>query len=234
MTPFLTAVWSDVFFATFAVPDETLTPYLHPGLTLDRWEGRARCSLVAFDFRETCVLGIPMPPFINIRDFPEFNLRFYVREGDRRGVVFVREFVPSFLLAGAARLTYNEPYSTARMTSRVTPVGDMRRVRHDFAVNGHSQIIAATARGPAETPADDTFEHWIKERAWGFGRLHGGHAIRYHVTHPILRVYPIEDYQISVETERLYGPAWRFLQDRAPDSVILAEGSAVSIAPYQS
>jgi uncharacterized protein YqjF (DUF2071 family) len=233
MTPFLSAVWSDLIFASFAVPDEILTPYLHPGLTIDRWEGRAWCSLVAFNFQETRVLGLPMPPFSKVRDFPEFNLRFYVREGDRRGVVFVREFVPSPLLAGAARLTYNEPYSTARMTSRVTQVSDLRRVRHDFVVECSPQLIAVSTRGPAKTPAPETFEHWVKEHSWGFGRLRGGQAIRYLVTHPVWPIYPVEDYQLRVETALLYGSQWRFLQDRAPESVILAQGSAVTIDPYQ-
>lgn len=233
MTPFLSAVWSDLILASFAVPDETLTPYLPPHLALDRWAGRAWCSLVAFDFRQTRVLGVPMPLLSTVRDFPEFNLRFYVRDGDRRGVVFVREFVPSPLLAAAARWTYNEPYSTAKMTSRVTQVDDLRRVRHDFTVECSPQMIAVSARGPAETPETNTFAHWVKEHSWGFGRRRGGKAIRYRVAHPLWRIYPVEDHQLRVETALLYGQPWRFLQDRTPDSVVLAEGSAVSIDPYQ-
>ena len=45
MNPFLTAVWSDLILLSYAVPDEVLTPYLPPGLELDRWEGSAWCSL---------------------------------------------------------------------------------------------------------------------------------------------------------------------------------------------
>lgn len=234
MKPFLTAVWSDLILASYPVPDDILRPYLRPGLTLDRWEGKAWCSLVAFDFRKTTVLGIPMPPGLGVRDFPEFNLRFYAREGDRRGVVFVRELVPSPLLAGAARLTYNEPYRTAQMTNRVTQVGDLRRVRHDFVWQGRPQMIAASGRGPAHIPAKDTFDQWVKEQAWGFGRQRSGKAIRYHVQHPTWRVYAVEDYQIRVQTDLLYGPQWQFLQERTPDSVVLAEGSAVSIDPFQT
>ncbi|HTG49386.1 MAG TPA: DUF2071 domain-containing protein, partial [Gemmatimonadales bacterium] len=74
------------------MPDEALAPHLPPGLALDRWEGHAFVSLVAFDFLDTRVGGIPWPGFTA---FPEVNLRFYVREGDRRGVVFIAELVPS-------------------------------------------------------------------------------------------------------------------------------------------
>ncbi|HEX4590209.1 MAG TPA: DUF2071 domain-containing protein, partial [Gemmataceae bacterium] len=77
--PFLTARWTNLFVANYPVPDRLLAPRLPPGLTLDRWEGSAYVSLVAFDFRDTRVLGIPWPGY---RHFPEVNLRFYVRRGD--------------------------------------------------------------------------------------------------------------------------------------------------------
>src|SRR5213075_3299402 len=64
---------------------------LPPGLELDTRDGRAFASLVAFDFLDTRVLGVPWPGY---RDFTELNLRFYVHRGLERGVVFVREFVP--------------------------------------------------------------------------------------------------------------------------------------------
>ena len=60
------------------------------------------------------VLGVPWPGY---RNFPEINLRFYVRRGDERGVVFVREFVPQRLVAWLARVFYNEPYRAATMST---------------------------------------------------------------------------------------------------------------------
>src|SRR4051812_21154653 len=47
--PFLTARWSNLFLATYPVPDELLSPRLPPGLDLDRRDGSAFVSLVAFD-----------------------------------------------------------------------------------------------------------------------------------------------------------------------------------------
>lgn len=229
MRPFLTAVWSDLILASYAVPDEALMPYLRPGLELDRWQGSAWCSLVAFDFRRTRVLGVSAPSYTTLRDFPEFNLRFYVREGERRGVMFVRELVPNAFVASVARLVYNEPYSVARMTSRVTQVGERRRVRHDFTFGGKRHLIAVTAHGPAAVPQAESFETWLKEQAWGFGRLRNGVPTRYRVAHPPWRTYPVEGCDLAVDLDTLYGPRWRFLQSRTPDSVVLAEGSAVSV-----
>lgn len=231
MTPFLTAVWSDLVLASYPVPDTLLLPLLPPGLALDKRNGTAWCSLIGFDFSQMRVLGWSIPPAFGLCDFPEFNLRFYVREGNRRGVVFVRELVPVPLLALAARLTYNEKYSVAHMTSRVTQIGQTRRVRHDFSVNNQSHALAVTAHGPPRDPASESLENWIKEQGWGFGQTRRGKLIRYRVTHPHWRTYAVQDCHLSVDFAALYGPAWHILQGRTPNNVTLAEGSHVAIFP---
>ena len=105
----------NVALLSYPVPDELLVPRLPPGLALDRLADRAFVSLVAFDFVETRVGGVPWPGFTR---FPEVNLRFYVREGDRRGVVFIAELVPSRVVTVLARLLYNEPYRVAALRER--------------------------------------------------------------------------------------------------------------------
>ena len=111
--PFLTAEWRNLFLATYAVPPSLLEARLPPGLALDTRDGHAFVSLVAFEFLNTRVLGVPWPGY---RNFAELNLRFYVHRtlptrAVERGVVFVREFVPQRLVAGMARWLYNEPHT---------------------------------------------------------------------------------------------------------------------------
>src|SRR6202162_2508683 len=114
--PFLTAQWSNLVILTYEVPPALLEPHLPAGLELDRRGGAAFASIVAFDFLDTRVWGVPWPGF---RAFPEVNLRFYVRRGEQRGVVFIREFVPRPLVAWLARAIYNEPYLVAPIESAV-------------------------------------------------------------------------------------------------------------------
>src|SRR5262249_15991609 len=108
--PFLTATWSNLFLATYVAPTELLEPRLPPGTTLDALQGNGFVSVVAFEFLDTRVGGVAWPGY---RNFAELNLRFYVRRGDERGVVFVREFVPQRVVAWLARRLYNEPYLAA-------------------------------------------------------------------------------------------------------------------------
>ena len=117
---FLTAHWKNLCLVTYAVPPALLEPRLPEGLSLDTRGGDAFVSLVAFDFLETRVLGVPWPGY---RHFPEINLRFYVRHGAQRGVVFIRELVPKRLIASLARSLYNEPYLAIPMKSRTTREG---------------------------------------------------------------------------------------------------------------
>jgi len=235
MTPFLTAVWSDLILMSYAVPDDVLLPYLSPGLELDRWEGSAWCSLVAFDFTQTRVLGWSVPYPKSLCDFPEFNLRIYVTQKGQRGVVFVRELAPSPVVCGLATLLHNEPYTAVPITSRVTQIGAVRRVRHDFVVEGQAQMIAVSARGPAQLPPDDSFETWVKEQEAGFNRSRFGGAVTgFRVWHPPWRVYPVEDYSLKIGFAQLYGSRWRFLHGKTPDSVVLAEGSQIAIYPNET
>ncbi|HEY1380510.1 MAG TPA: DUF2071 domain-containing protein [Gemmataceae bacterium] len=226
--PFLTARWSNLFLATYAVPDELLAPRLPPGLDLDRRGGSAFISLVAFDFRDTRVFGIPWPGY---RDFPEVNLRFYVRRGDERGVVFVRELVPPRLVAWLARLLYNEPYGAMPMTSAVTDAGDAVTIEHRLIGRGRVHTIRATGAKPAERPDAESTEHFFKEHRWGYGRTRRGAALRYEVRHPVWDVYPVRDYDIDVGWADLYGPEWAALQGAQPVSTVLAVGSEVAVCP---
>src|SRR5258706_7301960 len=125
--PFLTAGWSNLCLLTYAVPPALLEPRLPRGLSLDLRDGQAFVSLVAFDFLDTRVLGVSWPGY---RDFPEINLRYYVRHGAERGVVFIREFVPRRAVAFLARAVYGEPYLAAPMKSRVTQDDDRIAVEH--------------------------------------------------------------------------------------------------------
>jgi uncharacterized protein YqjF (DUF2071 family) len=223
---FLTARWSNLFLATYAVPPALLLPRLAPGLELDTRDGQAFVSLVAFDFLDTRVLGVPWPGY---RNFAELNLRFYVRHGTDRGVMFVREFVPQRLVAWLARAIYNEPYLAAPLFSRVREGPDSLSVEHQLYWAGRVHTIRATGAKPGHRPADTSQEHFFKEHRYGYGMTRCGQCLRYEVVHPVWDVYPIQDYHIDLSWERVYGPEWGFLTEATPCSTILAAGSAVRV-----
>jgi hypothetical protein len=116
---FLSAEWRNIAILTYPAKPSILAPLLPNGLELDLWNGHAFISVVGLLFKHLSVLGIPLPLY---QQFEQVNLRFYVRRlagpDWRRGVVFVKEFVPSRLLASAARLLFYQDSQFAQMSRR--------------------------------------------------------------------------------------------------------------------
>jgi uncharacterized protein YqjF (DUF2071 family) len=130
MKPFLTALWHNLLVATYRVPTELLQDRLPKGLELDRLNGDTFVSLVAFEFSNTRVLGVRCPGYGH---FPELNLRYYVRAGSDRGVIFIREYVSSRLIAYLAKRWYNEPYRVAPLSAARADDGACIRMRFELA-----------------------------------------------------------------------------------------------------
>jgi hypothetical protein len=225
---FLTARWANLCMISYPVDQEWLRALLPPGCVPDLRDGRAFVSLVAFDFLSTRVMGISWPLH---RNFPEVNLRFYVRHGDRRGVCFVREFVPKRVIATIARLLYNEPYRSASMSSRTSETPDMIEVKHDLTLAGVTNRIRVIGNKPAVRPDSDSVEHFFKEHSWGFGTSRHGRLLSYQVDHPTWDVWPVKSYEIDWDWKGIYGPDWAFLASVEPWSVVLARGSDVRVFP---
>jgi uncharacterized protein len=225
---FLTARWANLILANYAVPAEVLQPYLPPGVKLDHWQGQTYASLVGFQFLDTRVLGIRWPTFQN---FPEWNLRIYVKRGEQRGVCFVREFVPQRLVAWVARAIYNEPYRAARMGMAIDETADSLRATYTLKFGGRTHTMQATGTKPTNIPGPDSVEYFFKEHSWGFGQTRRGKLIRYEVNHPEWAVFPVANYQIDIDWAALYGPEWVSMNGVTPDSVTFAAGSDVRVYP---
>jgi uncharacterized protein YqjF (DUF2071 family) len=226
--PFLTAKWHNLFLATYVVPPAILEKRLPAGLVLDLRDSDAFVSLVAFEFLDTRVFGIGWPGY---RNFAELNLRYYVRNGDERGVVFIREFVPQRFVAWMARWLYNEPYLAAPIVVSKNSTESNVEMHYRLTYAGRDHHIHVTGSKPAMRPADDSVEHFFKEHKWGFGMTRSGKPLRYEVAHPIWDVFPVREYRLDFDFSSVYGPEWAFLAQSTPCSTVLAAGSDIAVYP---
>ena len=232
--PFLTAEWRNLFLATYAVPPALLEKRLAPGLSLDTRDGNAFVSLVAFEFLRVAPqfpLVRWIVPRVSLGNFAELNLRFYVRRGEERGVVFVREFVPQRLIAWIAKWIYNEPYLAAPVRVIRHELADRIELDYRLRFAGREHGIQVIGTRPAYRPEAGTDEHFFKEHHWGFGVTRRGQTLRYQVDHPVWDVYPVRSYSLDLDFGTVYGPEWSFLQDATPVSTVLAVGSAIAVHP---
>lgn len=198
------------------------------GLTADTIDGSAFLSLVSFGFNDTKVKGIKVPYHVN---FPEINLRFYVKEAGsgRRGVVFIRELVPRFMVSLFANLLYNENYRTHSMSSSLDSVGGKIRCAYTVDENRKKYSISVNAEDKPFLPAADSIEHFFKEHEWGFGKSKSGGKLVYRVVHPYWEIYPVIDFGLNFDFAAIYGIKWQFLNVQEPYSVVFAKGSEIKI-----
>jgi hypothetical protein len=220
--PFLTAEWRDLLMVNFAVDPELLAPHVPAGTVLDAHDGITYASVVAFRFIEARVLGMRV---LGHHTFEELNLRFYVRRGERRGVVFLKEVVPRPAIAWVARAVYNEPYVALPMRHRAT--GAPPAVEYGWRVGGRWHTVAARATGHGQIPAAGCCEEFITEHYWGYARQRDGGTVEYQVEHPRWNVWSAEPGALP-ELEPLYGGRLAAALMR-PISVFIADGSAVSV-----
>lgn len=224
--PFLTACWRNLLVVTYAVPDKVVAGLVPAGVELDHLDGRARVSMVAFEFDRTRVYGLPIPRHVR---FPEINLRFYVRGGDDRGIVFIREFVPRRAVSLVARARYNEPYRTLSMHCTAELVGDRMRVNHVFG--RPPSRISAEADRHGVPPAVESAEYWLTHHLFGFGQTRRGEGRKYRVEHPVWPLHAVRSLELDVDFAALYGPEWAFLGETEPGHVTFAAGSEVAVYP---
>ncbi len=218
--PFLTAEWRDLALANYEVDPACLVDRVPAGVELDFHEGRCFVSLVAFKFVNTRVRGLSIPGHT---DFVEVNLRFYVRRGEKRGVVFIKEIVPKRAIAWLARTLYGEPYETWRCEATQT---DYRWSR-----SGQSNRFALTPDSVGELPEPGSHAEYITEHYWGYTRRSDARTDEYRVAHPQWEHFPVKDWVIETDFVAVYGPEWAHLSQQAPFSVLFARGSEIEVYP---
>jgi uncharacterized protein YqjF (DUF2071 family) len=230
--PFLTARWEDLVLLNYSCPTELLEPLVPTGTELDLWNGEALVSLVGFMFRETRVLGVPIPFHVN---FEEVNLRFYVRRttpsGElRRAVVFVRELVPRHAIAAVARWVYNEPYLAVSMEHRSSLMPrEGGAASYSWRYSGAEFAMTAEAAGAARPPAPGSEAEFITEHYWGYTKQRNGDTLEYLVEHPPWLVWEATRAGVSGPLLSLYGSGFAESLSRPMRSAFVAMGSRVSV-----
>jgi uncharacterized protein len=231
---FLTGRWEHLAMISFACPAHLLQPLVPRGTELDAPDGIHRVSLVGFLFRDTRLLGVPVPFH---RHFEEVNLRFYVRRpadgGDRRGVVFIRELVPRRAIAAIARLVYQERYLAVPMDHRVDvedgriPAGGT--VEYGWRFAGARQSMRCVVSGPAEEVEPGSEAEFITEHYWGYAAQRDGSTVEYEVGHPRWRVHPVADALVEGDIAALYGRDFAGVLAAPPVSAFVATGSPIAV-----
>ena len=227
---FLKAEWRKLAFANYEVNPSVLAKYVPLGTELDLWEGKCFVSLIGFIFLNTKILGIKVP-FHSIVE--EVNLRFYVKRFEnntwKRGAVFIKEIVSKPALTFVANTIYKEHYETMPMKYKWEENRINRSVSYDWRKNKIWQSFKITAALKTSEIIENTETEFITEHYWGYAKVNNTITNEYQVTHPRWKQYKVESAEIKVDFELVYGKEFKFLNSIQPTSVMLIEGSKITI-----
>lgn len=237
---FLTAEWRKLAIANYEIDPALLFPYLPFGTELDLWEGKCYVSLIGFMFKDVKLLGFSIPFHT---DFEEVNLRFYVKRLDpvtkewKRGVVFIKEIVPKPAITFVANTVYGENYQTMKMSHKWIENKNDREIEYTWQKNSKSNktekinsIYLKAAKNLSEIEEGSKTE-FITEHYWGYAKQNDKKTNEYEVTHPKWQKYDVLDYEIKADFGGIYGQEFSFLDNQKPASVMLAEGSKITVEP---
>jgi uncharacterized protein len=230
-TGLLSAEWLDLVMISYEIDPLLLVPFVPGGTSLDFHDGRALVTVVGLRMLNTRVAGVPLPFH---QDLEQVNFRFYVwRQAGgevRRGVVFIREIVPSASMTLGARFFFNENYVSAPMRHEVV------HAEQGFAAyewqGGHRwNRVAARQHGPARAAAPHSTEAFVKDRPWGYARQRDGSTLEYHVAHPEWEYWPAVDSVLDCDVAQSFGRQFETTLARPPVSAFIAVGSEATLHP---
>lgn len=230
MKTFLTAQWQNLIMANYEVDPSVLIPYLPKGVELDYFNGKTYVSLVGFLFKDCSIFKVPIP---SMGTFEEVNLRFYVtrKVGDelRRGVVFINETVPNKIVAWVANKLYKEHYTAVPTTHDWKFSKEEKEITYQWKVQSKWNSIKVIASTTKHKMEEGSIEEFIFEHYYSYTKASSKMSIEYKINHPSWEVNTIKDYQIQCDFSAFYGKEFNALNSTMPQSIMLAEGSNISV-----
>jgi len=226
---FLKANWENLIMANYEVEPSILKPYLPKGVELEFYKYKTYVSLVGFMFKKTSLFGLPIPFF---GSFEEINLRFYVRKVEgkkiKKGVVFINETVPFKIVALLANKLYKEHYISIP-TKNTIDIGEYKHINYEWKMKNKWNSITVQSDNNKYKIEPSSIEEFIFERYFGFTKLSPTRTQEYRIHHPRWMTHKILNNNIDCDFRTMYGDAFSNLNNQAPNSIIMAEGSQVRV-----
>jgi uncharacterized protein YqjF (DUF2071 family) len=176
----MTQTWHELLFAHWPVDAGALRAQIPSQFPLDLFDGTAWLGVVPFRMTNVAPRGVPSLPWIS--EFPELNVRTYVRVNDKAGIYFFSLDAASTLAVQAARTLLNLPYYPAAMSVRP----DADDIEYDSRRDeGTAAALSARYRpvGAAFEAISGSLEYFLVERYCLYNLDHRGAPYRLEIHH---------------------------------------------------
>ena len=153
--------WRFLTFMHWRVDIEKLRPHVPEGLEIDTFEGDAYIGLVPFMMKHVRPSWFVSTP--GISNFPEFNIRTYVKKDGIEGVFFLTLEAKSLVTCNFAPRTYGLPYRYAK--GRVKKSGNIwdwrsSRDKGQFKLAGTTEVIGEQMQAQPGSLEEFLFERY--------------------------------------------------------------------------
>ena len=192
----MTQTWNDLLFAHWPVDKVLLAQKVPAPLELELYNGEAWISIVPFHMTNVAPRGVPSLPVMS--EFPELNVRTYVRYGTKPGVFFFSLDAGNPLAVTAGRTLFNLPYHTAAMTVENCE----GRIRYASRRSGSvvADFVAEyQPTSPVFVARPDSLEYFLTERYCLF-TVSGGEVDRVDIHHP---PWPLQEAEAAIEIDTM-------------------------------
>jgi hypothetical protein len=180
----MTQTWHDLLFAHWPVRPSALRGKVPEIFELDLFQGEAWVGMLPFHMTNVAPRGVPALPWVS--EFPELNVRTYVRVGDRPGIYFFSLDAGSRVAVETARAFLNLPYHAATMSVAPAAHGiEYRSSRDSDAAEFHG-IYGPT--GSVFVAEEGSLEYFLTERYCFYNLDHRGVPYRLQIHHPPWRL----------------------------------------------
>jgi len=178
----MTQTWHDLLFAHWRVSAAQIRAKVPADFTIDLFDGSAWLGIVPFQMTNVAPRGVPALPWVS--EFPELNVRTYVRVADEPGIFFFSLDAGSALAVHAARTMLNLPYFTASMVVSSNRDAIHYESRRD-GVGADAEFRATYApEGPTFVASPGSLEYFLTERYCFYNLNHHGEPYRLDIHHP--------------------------------------------------
>ncbi len=203
--------WNDVLFLHYQVSLEELESFVPDGLELDLFVGKPWVSLVAFTMEK--IRPRYIPSFAPISDFPEINVRTYVKANGKSGVYFLSIEAGKRLSCQLAKVLSGLPYRY----SKIKRTGN--RYESQNSLFGDNMQIQYAVGKDIDTKTE--LDIWLTERYALFQDINKS-LVSFDLHHKEWKINSIELRNLSLEYER-FGK----LINNNPDRIHYSKGVKV-------
>ena len=184
--------WENLLFMHWPIDFDHLRSLVPPELEIDTFEGQAYVTMIPMHMNNIHLHDLPAVP--GTREFPEINLRTYVRMNDEPGIFFFTIDSGSSFASWVARHTFFLPYIYSKMSFREESDGFHLESKRPNSHHAKKAEFSGSYHpvGEEYQTREGTLEHFLVERYAMYDKGPGGDFFKGNVQHPPWRIQKAE------------------------------------------